>query len=209
MSEEQAETIEVNLGGGVNIVMPKEDGLKYIADRDSKAKAFNELQAQVVAREASEKTAADELKLGEEKRIALEAAQKGQLDQLNNFQSAELLKRDNELLKLSIQSSLATMDNVMSAAVPDITSLLLASGDYAYANGVLAHKATGQDFAQSVKAWLESKPHYQASAIPTKKSGDNDGVLPPGVETITSAEYNKNSHKYSSALVARTLVIKD
>ena len=204
--EENKDTIEVDLGGGVKTRMPKEDGLKYVADRDAKVKAFNDLQSQVAAREVAEKQAAENLKSEEEKRVAMEGAQKGQLDQLNEYHAGQLALRDQENLTLSIKSQLAGNKDIVSTAVPNLTTLLVS--EFTKKDGMYVHAVSGKSLTDYLPEYLENNPHFKASAIPKKVGGEGDAIIPAGVETITIAEHNKNPKKYASQIEQRKMIIK-
>ena len=210
MSEE--ETIEVDLGTGTKVSMPKEDGLRYIASRDEKAKAFNALQAQVTTREAAEKASLEKAQQEEEKRIAIEAAQKGELDLLNNHHAAQLIKRDSEILSVSIQAELAARTDIVASALPDATTMLANGGELTWENGAAVHKAADgsvQTLKTFVDSWIESRPHYRNSNLQKKAGGDGNPQPPAGVDVISRSEYDTNPTKYLQQIAAGKLIVKD
>ena len=212
MSEDTIEQIEVDLGGGVKAMLSKEDGQKFIANRDLKVKAFNEKEAQLQAKSDAEASAAAKAKQDQEERIAMEAAKNGELDLLKNHHAAEKAKLAQDNLSLSLQSALASRQDLVASAVPDVSAMLAMSGDIVRENGKTLHKAadgTTQSIDAYLDSWLEARPHYKTSTMPPKQSGDGDKKIPVDVDTITRAEYDKQPSKYLQALAARKLIVKD
>lgn len=204
---DEPETMEVDLGGGVTQTMSKENAAKFIAHKDERTKSYNDLVAQNTTRDNAEKQAVENLKAEEEKRVAIEAAQKGQIDKLTEIYEGQLYKKDQENLRLAIKSQLATRDDMVSSAVPDSTDILLNSGEYEVRNGDVVHKTTGEAFDSCVGKWLESRPHAKASNVPKKIGGDSDGELPSDVETVTASEFNKHPKKYAYAVQKGTIKV--
>ena len=207
MSEEQTvEMMDVDLGAGVTVSMTKEQGLKVIEERNTKTQAYNDLVSQKESEAAAQVAAAEKLKEAEELRVATEGLAEGQLAQLTKIHAADIAKRDNKLLRLSIQNQLAASPDVIASAVPDVTTLL--ANQFVEGDDGTYKTATGQTLSEMLPAYLEANPHYKASAIPPKIGGESDGKIPAGVDVITSAEYMKNPKKYAQRIEERTLIVK-
>lgn len=197
---------------GVKALLPVEQADAFIAARDEQAKAYNELKAQIDAKAAAEQSAAERAKQEEERRIALEAAQKGQVDQLENHFKSQLHEKERLLLKVSVKAELSANKNLVSAAVPDVTAMLANDPGVVLEGGNLMHKGpdgTLKPFNQFVDEWIESKPYFQASKIPARQSGDGQPKIPADVEVITTEEWRAHPKKYAALAAQNKLIVKE
>ena len=183
---------------GQTISLPEEKAKQMIASRDAQTSQFNELKSSIDSNNAAQKKAEDDAQHAEEKRLADEAASKGNIDQLNNFHASELAKKDSDIKNLSISQAIGQHEGIARSALPDITAALSADSTISYIDGnLLVKKADGtsQAFGDYLSGWLTERPHFTVAKQSPPSGGDGKPAPASDVPTMTRAEYESKSEK--------------
>lgn len=197
---------------GTEIELPAETAKSVIAARDDTKRRLAELQQVNESRTAAEEASRLKAEQAEERRVAEEAAAKGQLDQLKSLHQADLQKQAQQIKKLKIQTALGSVESIARTALPDITNALSADesvtldGD----NLIFNRKdGTSVGFNDYLGEYLKDRPHFTVKTVPPGSGAEGSNPPSPDIPEITRAEYDNNRAKYGQALADKKLTIKD
>lgn len=202
-----ADTMDVDLPGGVKVTLPKADAQKVIAERDKRGAEYRALAEKVGAVEAAKAEA--EAKAATETRRAQETelAKKGEIDELRKLMTGDKDKAlgalSSKLLRLQVSQVVATNARVVPESRDDVVSLLMSSSGFKLegdsikvvdADGKPLLDQAGQAIGTDafIASWLEKRPHYLLDSTPSG-SGAAGGIKRAPTKAISHAQVESMS----------------
>lgn len=195
------ETIEVDIAG-TKVSLPKDVGEKVINWRDQEKAAKRELSEKAGKLEADLQAKEAARVKAEEDKLALEAAKKGEIDQVRALMSRQerekLDKLGQKYLAKHLLAAVAARKDVADTATDDIVDQLKQRSKYDFdSDSVVIVRPDGSpDVDESGKPvqvdawlgkWLEKKPHFLRDRTPVG-SGAQGGKAATG-KTITAESF--------------------
>lgn len=198
--QQQKDTVAVDIHG-VKVELSKADADKLIAGRDADKLRAREYQEKLGKLEADTQAAMAKAAKSEEDRLALEAAKKGEMDQVRALMTKEHREREAKLSAKARDKHLAALvagnANIAKTAVADIVDQLRTRTQYNFdTESVTVIDEAGQPLKSQdgkpvevdafLGTWLENRPHYLLDKTP-KGSGGEGAKGSQGSKTVSAA----------------------
>lgn len=209
-TEDEIKMVTVDLYGQ-NVAMPEAQAKLIIAGRDDNKTRMTEMQTSMETKVTAEKKAIDDAAATEARRIAEEAAGKGELDQLKNLHASELIKSQSHIKKLMINSGVSKNEKVARSALSDVADALSVNANIKLVDDrliVTRADGTTTTFDDHLNGYLQDRPHFTTQTVPPSSGGVVSAESVGDKPTITLAEFESDRKRYGDAVGKGELLIK-